>query len=77
MTVLHECSQWHAEQARLCATKASRLRGEAYRMGAAWNNEITQADALELMAAKHRLWARSCAEADTDEPVATLTNRML
>lgn len=67
MTALHDCSQWHAEQARICASKASKLRGQVHRMGVSFNSELIHADALELMAAKHRLWARSCAEADTDE----------
>lgn len=72
MTPLSECSLWHAEQARLCASKALSLRGQAYW---ALNSTVTnakklhaEADALELMAAKHRLWARSCQEADSDEP---------
>jgi hypothetical protein len=65
MTALSECSQWHAEQARVCASKASNLRGISCRLGLAF---CAEADALELLSAKHRLWALSCAEADTDEP---------
>lgn len=68
MTPLHDCSQWHSEQARMCASKASNLRWQAHRLGIGFHTKNATADALELMAAKHRLWARACAEADTDEP---------